>query len=84
MEKMKNIEETIEKGFNVAGKSSNGHFITKANVVTLKKDMQMFVTEGASELVTKNHTTIKTKGRTFIAPQQVVDPVMKVRRISED
>lgn len=76
---------TLEKNnTNVALKSSNGHYVKKAKVVMLDKVNQMFATDGPSELVTKNHTTIKTDFRTFISPQQVVDPVSKIRRISED
>lgn len=83
MKKMENMDsETLT--MNVAPKSSVGHFVKGTKTVVLDQVNEMFVTEGPSELVTKNHTTISVPHRTFIAPQQVVDPASQVRQRSMD
>lgn len=65
----------IKKQVNVAPSSTEGHFIEDAiNVVNLDTINETFLVEGESKLVTKNHTTLKTKEDCLITCQTVYDP----------
>ena len=48
------------KRVNVAPSSDEGHYVEKArNIIDLDVTNETFIVEGESELVTKNHTTLK-------------------------
>lgn len=77
--------ETLVKGVNVAPSSTSGHYIQKAkNVVNLDEVNEMFFVEGESELVTKNHTTLKQDKSCLITTQVVYNPFAKMFEKSKD
>ena len=71
---------------NVAPSSDEGHFITGArNVIELdNKVTELFLIEGKSELVTKNHTTLKQDEDCLISCQQVYNPFSKMMERAKD
>tara|TARA_Y100000389_G_C17166084_1_gene366822 strand:- start:159 stop:395 length:237 start_codon:yes stop_codon:yes gene_type:complete len=71
---------------NVAPSSDEGHFITGArNVIELdNKVTESFLIEGKSELVTKNHTTLKQDEDCLISCQQVYNPFSKMMERAKD
>jgi hypothetical protein len=74
-----------EQGVNVAPSSTSGHFIQKARkVVNLDNIKETFFVEGNSEMVTKNHTTLKQNTDCLITTQQVYNPFSKMFEKSKD
>ena len=71
---------------NIAPSSDEGHFITGArNVIELdNKVTESFLIEGKSELVTKNHTTLKQDEDCLISCQQVYNPFSKMMERAKD
>lgn len=70
---------------NVAPSSTEGHFVKKAKkVVNLDNINETFLVEGESELVTKNHTTLKMDDSCLITCQTVYDPFKGVFNKSRD
>lgn len=60
---------------NVAPSSDNGHFVKDAKqVVMLDEVNETFRVKGASQLVTKNHTTLEMEEDCLITCQTVYDP----------
>lgn len=73
------------KGTNVAPSSTTGHFVQGAkNVVNLDEINETFFVEGRSELVTKNHTTLKQNESCIITTQVVYNPFAKMFEKSKD
>lgn len=73
------------KGVNVAPSSTSGHYIQGAkNVVNLDEVKETFFVEGKSELVTKNHTTLKQETDCLITTQVVYNPFAKMFEKSKD
>ena len=77
---MKNVK------VNVAPSSDEGHFVKGArNVIELDNEVtESFLIEGKSELVTKNHTTLKQDEDCLISCQQVYNPFSKMMERSKD
>lgn len=74
-----------QKLVNVAPSSTEGHFVKNAiNVVNLDKVNETFKVEGESELVTKNHTSLKMKENCLITCQVVYNPFKDVFTKSRD
>lgn len=72
-------------GVNVAPSSTSGHFIKGAKkVVNLDEVNDTFFVDGESELVTKNHTTLKQDKSTLITTQVVFNPFEQRYIISND
>ena len=79
------METKILSGVNVAPSSTAGHYIQKAkNVVNLDEVNETFLVEGESELVTKNHTTLKQNKSCLITTQVVYNPLAKMFEKSKD
>ena len=77
--------ETQIKGVNVAPSSTSGHYIQKAKqVINLDETAEMFFVEGESDLVTKNHTTLKQNTSCLITTQRVYNPFSKMFERSKD
>ena len=73
------------KKVNVAPSSDSGHYVEKANkVVNLDEINETFLVKGASELTTKNHTTLKNDENCLITCQMVYDPFKKAFEKSRD
>jgi len=73
--KLKTMQTETVKRTNVAPSSTEGHFVTKAKkVVNLDNVNETFHVEGASQLETKNHTTLEMKESCLITCQTVYDP----------
>lgn len=73
------------KGVNVAPSSTSGHFVQGAkNVVNLDNVAETFFVEGASELATKNHTTLVQEKSCLITTQVVYNPFAKMFEKSKD
>lgn len=76
--------ETI-KGVNVAPSSTSGHFVQGAtSVVNLDEVAECYFVEGKSQLVTKNHTTLKQDQSCLITTQQVYNPFAEMFEKSKD
>lgn len=74
-----------ETKVNVAPSSTEGHFVKNAKqVVALDEINEVFEVRGESELVTKNHTSLKMKEDCLITCQQVYDPFKGVFEKSKD
>lgn len=74
-----------KKRVNVSPSSTEGHFIEKAvEVVNLDNVNETFLVKGASELVTKNHTTLINSETCLITCQTVYDPFRKIFEKSKD
>jgi len=73
------------KGVNVAPSSTSGHYVQGANkVVNLDEVKETFFVDGKSELVTKNHTTLKQQKSCLITTQVVYNPFAKMFEKSRD
>lgn len=73
------------KSINVAPSSTEGHFVKNAaNVVELDNINETFAVEGKSELVTKNHTSLKMDEDCLITCQTVYDPFKESFAKSKD
>ena len=76
--------KTTEK-VNVAPSSTEGHFVQGAkNVINLDNVTEAFFVEGESELVTRNHTTLKQAHDCLINCQVVYNPFQKMFEKSRD
>lgn len=76
--------ETIKR-VNVAPSSDEGHYVEKArNIIDLDVTNETFIVEGESELVTKNHTTLKMEEDCLITCQNVYNPLSKIFEKSRD
>lgn len=76
--------ETIVR-VNVAPSSDEGHYVEKArNIIDLDVTNETFIVEGESELVTKNHTTLKMEEDCLITCQNVYNPLSKIFEKSRD
>jgi hypothetical protein len=74
-----------EQGVNVAPTSTSGHFIKNAtNVVNLDEVNEAYFVEGASEMVTQNHTTLKQDTDCLVTTQVVYNPFSKMFEKSKD
>lgn len=63
------------KKVNVAPSSTEGHFVKNAKkVIALDEINETYRVQGASQLVTKNHTTLERKEDCLITCQNVFDP----------
>lgn len=70
---------------NVAPSSTEGHFVKNAKqVVMLDEVNETFLVKGESELVTKNHTSLKMTEDCLITCQTVYDPFKKMFEKSGD
>ena len=70
---------------NVAPSSDEGHYVEKAiNIIDLDVTNETFIVEGESELVTKNHTTLKMEEDCLITCQNVYNPLSKIFEKSID
>lgn len=70
---------------NVAASSTEGHYVVGATqVVDLDSVNETHLVKGASELVTKNHTTLKMEEDCLITCQTVFNPFTKVFQKSKD
>jgi len=79
------MENMILEGVNVAPTSTSGHFIKGAEkVVDIDNVNETFLVEGKSELVTKNHTTLKQEKSCLITTQEVYNPFAKMFEKSRD
>jgi hypothetical protein len=73
------------KGVNVAPSSTSGHYIQRAKkVVNLDAVAETFLVVGESDLVTKNHTTLKQEKTCLITTQQVYNPFAQMFERSKD
>ena len=73
------------KRVNVAPSSDEGHYVEKArNIIDLDVTNETFIVEGESELVTKNHTTLKMEEDCLITCQNVYNPLSKIFEKSRD
>lgn len=76
--------KTIER-VNVAPSSDEGHFVEGAKtVVQLDEITEAFLVEGESELVTKNHTSLKQPETCLVNCQVVYNPFEKLFENSKD
>lgn len=74
-----------EKRVNVAPSSDEGHFVENArNVVMLDDITESFIVEGESQLVTKNHTSLKMEEDCLVSCQVVYNPFEKMFEKSID
>lgn len=70
---------------NVAPSSDEGHFVTgKVQVVMLDEITESFKVIGNSELITKNHTSLKMQEDCIVSCQQVYNPFSKMMERSRD
>lgn len=78
--------EYSQNPVNVAPTSTEGHYLQGARkVVNLDEVTESYLVEGKSELVTKNHTTLKINDETcLINCQMEFNPFEQVFRKSED
>lgn len=73
------------KGVNVAPSSTSGHFVRGAKkVINLDSVNEVFFVEGKSQLVTKNHTSLKQEKSCLITTQVVYNPFAKMFEKSKD
>jgi hypothetical protein len=79
------MENQVLDGVNVAPSSTSGHFVKGAkNVVNLDNTNDTYFVEGSSDLVTKNHTTLKQDKSCLITTQVVYNPFLKMFEKSKD
>jgi predicted nucleic acid-binding protein len=79
------MKNQILEGVNVAPSSTSGHYVKKAiNVVNLDQVKETFFVHGASELETKNHTTLVQDTSCLITTQIVYNPFSKMFERSRD
>ena len=73
---MKKVMEKV----NVAPSSDEGHFVKNAtNVIDLESETtESYIVEGDSELITKNHTSLKMKEDCLVNTQVVYNPFSKI------
>jgi len=77
--------ETTTKRINVAPTSNEGHFVENAkNVINLDEITETYMVEGASQLTTKNHTTLEIEEDCLITCQLVFNPFSKMFEKSKD
>lgn len=77
--------QKVDAGVNVAPSSTSGHFVKGADkVINLDTVNEVFYVEGSSELVTKNHTTLKQPKSCLITTQVVYNPFSKLYEKSRD
>jgi hypothetical protein len=70
---------------NVAPSSTEGHFVKGSkNVIQMDDVTETFFIEGKSELVTKNHTTLKQEEDCLIISQQVYNPYTRKFELAID
>jgi len=70
---------------NVAPSSVEGHFVKDAEkVVVIDEINETFLVKGESELVTKNHTSLKMEEDCLITCQTVYNPFMERFTMSKD
>lgn len=70
---------------NVAPTSDSGHYVENAQkVIQLDEVTEAFFVDGASQLTTKNHTTLKMKDSCLINCQVVYNPFAKMYERSSD
>lgn len=78
------MTETIQ-GVNVAPQSTSGHYVQGAEqVINLDKTRETFFVNGKSQLVTKNHTSLKQETDCLITSQVVYNPFAKMFERSKD
>ena len=76
--------ETLTK-INVAASSTEGHFVEGAKqVINLDEVNETHLVKGASELTTKNHTTLKMQEDCLITCQTVYNPFTGLFQKSRD
>ena len=74
-----------EKLINIAPSSTEGHFVKNAEQVVMMDEVnETFLVKGESELITKNHTSLKMKDDCLITCQTVYDPFKKMFEKSKD
>lgn len=70
---------------NVAASSTEGHYVVGAKqVIDLDAVNDTHLVKGESELVTKNHTSLKMQEDCLITCQTVYNPFSKVFQKSQD
>lgn len=76
----------MKEQINVAPSSTEGHFIEKARKVIAieEQETETFAVFGKSELVTKNHTTLKRNQDCLITCQVVYNPFAGIYQRSKD
>lgn len=81
-----NIDKQLSiKKVNVSPSSTEGHFVKGAKqVVELDKISETYFVQGASDLVTKNHTTLNMDEDCLITCQQIYNPFAKMYEKSLD
>lgn len=78
------MQQTTQR-VNVAPSSDEGHFISGAKqVVQLDEVTEAFFVQGASQLTTKNHTTLEMQDDCLINCQVVYNPFAKMHERSRD
>lgn len=76
--------KTLEK-INVATKSTEGHFVTKAKkVICMDEIKEAYFVNGDATLISKNHQTLDLEKDCLIMPQQVYNPFSKSLERSKD
>jgi hypothetical protein len=80
------METIVKERVNVAPSSDEGHFVQGARrVVNLETDVtEAFYVDGPSELVTKNHTTLKQDESCLVNCQMVYNPFTELYTRSVD
>ena len=79
------MNTNTKKQINVAPSSRDGHYVSGAKkVVMLDQVTESFLVEGASELVSTNHTTLNTEDDCLISCQRVYDPFAEKFNLSND